>query len=94
MFTGTGAALLSTRAWPLTPTLGDFDLSEQTGGLCVSDASHIENIVIIGSTALILGVAIMLIGQVMKRRARLRREERFGGTEPHDSAMQAAQAGS
>lgn len=60
---------LTTPARPYTPTLDDFDLSAYSGGLCVSYANHVETIVIVGSAALILGVAALLIGQVLRRRA-------------------------
>ncbi|KAM9863523.1 hypothetical protein ACI1US_00581 [Leucobacter sp. BZR 635] len=56
-------------AHPRTPTLDDFDLSAYSGGLCVSMASPVDAVIIIGSSALILGVAALLIGQFLRRRA-------------------------
>ncbi|KIP52721.1 hypothetical protein [Leucobacter komagatae] len=80
MFAGVGAALLAVElraldaaaaafSGRLPPTLDDFDLSGQRGGLCVSDASHIENIVIIGASACIAGAALLLLAQVFRRRS-------------------------
>ncbi len=63
-----------------TPTLDDFDLSSQTGNLCVGLPSHVETVSLVGWAALLLGGALLLIGQVMKQRAAKRRTARFGPT--------------